>query len=136
VRIIKKCCPVCILLLLLFLFSGSLQTIVAQTQTERLYYGIETNGVLCGYSEISISPMVKDGKNIALLEQKTFTMQSALGSEFNTELMEMGKLFTGKVGKLLTRLLGNYLTATLGKVLDIYSTPPRLYTLFLSNFSA
>jgi len=42
--------------------------------------------VLRGYSEISISPMVKDGKNMALLEQKTFMMQSALGSEFNTEL--------------------------------------------------
>jgi len=86
VRIFKKCCPVFILLLSLVLFSGSLQTVAAQPQTERLYYGIEANGVLCGYSEISISPILKDGKEMILLNQKTFTMQSALGSEFNTEV--------------------------------------------------
>ena len=85
-RIFKKCYPVFTLLLSLLLFSGSLQTVAAQPQTERLYYGIEANGVLCGYSEISISPILKDGKEMILLNQNTFTMQSALGSEFNTEL--------------------------------------------------
>jgi len=86
VKIFKKCYPVFILLLSLLLLSGSLQTIAAQGQTERLYYGIEANGVLYGYSEISISPILKDGKQMILLKQKSFTMQSALGSEFNTEL--------------------------------------------------
>jgi len=86
VRIFKKCCPVFTLLFLLLLFSGSILTVTAQPQTERLYYGIEANGVLCGYSEISISPILKDGKEMVLLNQNTFTMQSALGSEFNTEL--------------------------------------------------
>ena len=85
-RIFKKCCPVFTLLFSLLLFLGSLFAVTAQPQAERLYYGIEANGVLCGYSETSISSILKDGKNMALLEQKTFTMQSALGSEFNTEL--------------------------------------------------
>ncbi len=85
-RIFKKCCAVFTLLFSFLLFSDSLLTVTAQLQTERLYYGIEANGVLCGYSEISISPMVKDGKEMILLKQKSFTMQSALGSEFNTEL--------------------------------------------------
>ncbi len=85
-RIFKKCCPAFTLFLSLLLFSGSLLTVTAQPQTERFYYGIEANGVLCGYSEISISPILKDGKEMILLNQNTFTMQSALRSEFNTEL--------------------------------------------------
>lgn len=85
-RIFKKYCPIFTLLFSLLFFSSSLQAVAGQSQAEKLYYGIEANGVLCGYSEISISSMVKDGKEMVLLEQKTFTMQSALGSKFNTEL--------------------------------------------------
>lgn len=57
-----------------------------EAQTERVYFAIEVNGKVCGYSEIEISPMVKDGKEILLLKQKTFSMSSALGSEFTTEI--------------------------------------------------
>jgi len=82
----KKQCLIYVLVLLILVFSGSFQAQAAQLEQEKLYYGIEINGVLCGYSEISLSPMVKDGKDMTLLKQKVFAMLSALGSKFNTEV--------------------------------------------------
>ncbi len=82
----KKQCLICALVLLILVLSGGFQAQAAQAEPETLYYGIEINGVLCGYSEISVSPMVKDGKDMTLLKQKVFAMLSALGSKFNTEL--------------------------------------------------
>ena len=37
--------------------------------TETLYYGAESKGVLCGYSEVRISQAVKDGRKILSLEE-------------------------------------------------------------------
>jgi transglutaminase-like putative cysteine protease len=74
------------LMVLLISFSGSYQAKAAKVEPQTLYYGIEINGVLCGYSEVSISPMVKDGKDMILLKDKVFAMVSALGSKFNTEV--------------------------------------------------
>ena len=55
-------------------------------QVKTHYYGIKINGVVCGYSKMVTSPMVKDGKDLIQLKQKTFMMISALGSKFNTDL--------------------------------------------------
>lgn len=51
-----------------------------------VYYAIEINNVVCGYSEASETPVTKDGEE--LIEQKVniFVMLSLLGSEFNTEM--------------------------------------------------
>ena len=61
-------------------------THAGQVELERFYFGIEINGVLCGYSEISLAPMVEEGRALTLLEQTTFAMLSALGSQFNSEV--------------------------------------------------
>ena len=82
----KKQFLMCALAILTLVFSVSLKTEAAQLEPKTLYYGIEINGVLCGYSEVSVSPVVKDGKDMTLLKQKVFAMLSALGSEFNTEV--------------------------------------------------
>ena len=74
------------ILILLISISGGYQAKAAQVEPQTLYYGVEINGVLCGYSEVSISPMVKDGKDMILLKDKVFAMLSALGSKFNTEV--------------------------------------------------
>jgi hypothetical protein len=58
----------------------------AEAQSERLYFAVEVNGTVCGYSEMELSPMVKDGVELLLLKQETFAMSSALGAEFNTEV--------------------------------------------------
>jgi transglutaminase-like putative cysteine protease len=42
--------------------------------------------VLCGYSEISLTPMTEEGETLTLVKQNTFATLSALGSHFNTEL--------------------------------------------------
>ncbi|MBN1804947.1 MAG: transglutaminase domain-containing protein [Sedimentisphaerales bacterium] len=73
-------------LVILILVSGSYQTIAAPIESQTLYYGIEINAVLCGYSEIKISPLVEDGKDMILLKDKVFAMVSALGSKFNTQV--------------------------------------------------
>ncbi len=78
--------PLICLLALLILVSGGYWAKATQVEPQTLYYGVEINGVLCGYSEISVSPIVTDGKDMTLLKQKVFAMLSALGSKFNTEL--------------------------------------------------
>jgi len=60
------------------------KTDLAKAKTH--YYGIEINGVLCGYSKMETSPKVEGGKDLIQLKQKTFMMISALGSKFNTDL--------------------------------------------------
>ena len=82
----KKQFLMCALAILILVSSVSLKTQAAQLEPQTFYYGIEINGVLCGYSEINLSPMVKDGKDMTLMKQKFFAMLSALGSKFNTEL--------------------------------------------------
>ena len=57
-----------------------------QIEPQKFYYGIEIDGVLCGYSEISLTPIVAEGRALTLLEQTTFAMLSALGSQFNSEV--------------------------------------------------
>ncbi len=82
----KKQCLMYALVLLILVSSGSFQAQAAQVEPQTRYYGIEINGVLCGYAETNISPAVIDGKDMTLEEKNIFIMLSALGSEFNTEV--------------------------------------------------
>jgi len=54
---------------------------------ERIYYAVEINGVLCGYTVMDTSSTVIDGEVRMVLKEEVFVMVSALGSEFNTELL-------------------------------------------------
>jgi transglutaminase-like putative cysteine protease len=56
-----------------------------EADTERLYFAIEVKGAPCGYSEIELSPLEKDGRELILLKHRVFMMLSALGAEFNSE---------------------------------------------------
>lgn len=55
-------------------------------EEEKLYYGVEINGVLCGYAEFDIAPMEEDGRELILLKERMFVMLTALGMSFNTEV--------------------------------------------------
>jgi len=59
----------------------------AVTSAEKLYYAIEIGGVICGYTEVSVSPFRKDGKNLLSLEWKTYALISVLGSTLETEIL-------------------------------------------------
>ena len=59
---------------------------VAAARTEKTYYAIEINGVVCGYSEAQETPLQKGGKEHIQLETNIFVMLSLLGSEFNSEI--------------------------------------------------
>ncbi|MHC4240818.1 MAG: transglutaminase-like domain-containing protein [Planctomycetota bacterium] len=78
--------PLVWVLVLLISVSGSYQAQAAQIEPQTLYYGVEINGVLCGYVERNVSPAVIDGKEMTLEEENVFVMLSALGSKFNTEV--------------------------------------------------
>lgn len=52
----------------------------------RDYYGVEIDGVLCGYLESMDSIIQKDGKSLKQVDQTLFLMQSLLGSTFNTDM--------------------------------------------------
>ncbi len=53
---------------------------------ETYYYGVEINGVLCGYSKVDASSVSEDGKELILIKHEMLVMLSALGSEFNSEV--------------------------------------------------
>lgn len=53
----------------------------AQDRDREYTYGIEINDVLCGYSDIHLSTVEKDGKEYTLLKQEMYIMLSALGFE-------------------------------------------------------
>ncbi|MHC4586849.1 MAG: transglutaminase-like domain-containing protein [Planctomycetota bacterium] len=74
------------LLLLVSVFSGQFQAQAAQAESEIIYHAVEMKGVLCGYSEVDVSTVVKDGKEMTLEQSKLFMMLSALGMKFNTEV--------------------------------------------------
>jgi tetratricopeptide (TPR) repeat protein len=54
--------------------------------TNKVYYAIEINDVVCGYSESSEIPIKQDQKDLVEQEVNIFIMLSLLGSEFNTEM--------------------------------------------------
>jgi transglutaminase-like putative cysteine protease len=72
---------------LIWLITLSLTLLACSTEAdERLYFAIETDGVVWGYSEIELSTLERDGRELILLEQYAFTKASALGSEFDSEV--------------------------------------------------
>ena len=56
------------------------------TAAEEHCYGVEVNGVLCGYVDVRISTIEVGGRELVLMKQDIFTMLSALGMAFNSEM--------------------------------------------------
>jgi hypothetical protein len=79
---------------LLLVFSSFTSCNIAQENenpadwlvTNKTYYAIEINNVVCGYSESSQTPIQKDEEDLIKQETNIFVMLSLFGSEFNTEM--------------------------------------------------
>ena len=56
------------------------------SDSKKIYYGIEINNVLCGYSEAEITSIQRDGQKITKQKENIFLMLSLFGSKFNTEM--------------------------------------------------
>lgn len=56
------------------------------TDINKVYYAIEINNVLCGYTEASQQNVIKEGKNVVEQELNILIMLSVLGSDFNSEM--------------------------------------------------
>lgn len=69
------------LLLYFFLWGYGYST----QSTEVLYYGAESKGVLCGYSEVRISHIEKDGRKLIFLEENGEVKLTTLGAPFHTK---------------------------------------------------
>jgi len=86
-------CIAVILFLTLFVAlltcSGGLS---AQERTDKYFLGIELNGVLCGYSEVYVSPPQDAGTPFLTLDQKTYISFRALGQD-----MSQKQLFTYRI---------------------------------------
>jgi hypothetical protein len=52
---------------------------------EKVYYAIEINGVVCGYSEVTEANIQKEGKEYIRQNINMYIMLSLFGSEFNNE---------------------------------------------------
>lgn len=58
----------------------------AQTRAEKVYFAIEIEGNLCGYSEIETSSVEESGRELILLNHYITTMLQALGAEVRSEV--------------------------------------------------
>lgn len=63
--------------------AGSLS---AQVEPGTYIFGVEYDGTVCGYAELTVSNMEKGGLPHMLLKHKVLLKRSALGSEFTTKL--------------------------------------------------
>ena len=59
---------------------------VPSIEKETIYYGVEINGVVCGYMEFDISPLEKDGRELILLRQNMLAKLTALGMAFDSRV--------------------------------------------------
>jgi transglutaminase-like putative cysteine protease len=58
----------------------------AGIETQKLYFAIEQDGTPFGYSEVDVSGIEEDGRELILVEQKTFANVTALGADVKTDL--------------------------------------------------
>ena len=56
------------------------------SRQKKLYYAVKINDVICGYSEVILQPIERDGKMLLEIDDRTFVMVSALGSQFNSKV--------------------------------------------------
>ncbi len=59
---------------------------LGQEPATEYYYGIEANGVLCGYAKIEVSPLLLDGRQLTLLKHEVVTQSSALGNQVDSRI--------------------------------------------------
>ena len=71
-----------LLLLLLFL---SISSFPQANQEQNYFYAIESQGIICGYSEFSLTKQTTAGQIILVLDHKLLMQQSAMGTSFTTE---------------------------------------------------
>ncbi len=68
-------------LILFYASTGS-----CQIGGEKQYYGVEMDGVVCGFSETKILHKVKDGKEIMIINEKVQLKSSLLGANVDTKI--------------------------------------------------
>ena len=73
------------LLVFLFLLLIISSCTAAGGNDEKVYYAIEINGVVCGYSEVTEANIQKEGKEYIRQNINMYIMLSLFGSEFNNE---------------------------------------------------
>jgi hypothetical protein len=71
------------LLAALMIFAGS----ASCSQKDKVYFATDLKGTVCGYSEIELSTIEKDGRELQLLEQTAITRIHALGTEITSEVI-------------------------------------------------
>ena len=103
-----------IIFVIIFLISSIASYTIAQNNQDlkersvpdKVYYAIEINDVVCGYSESSEMPIKQDQKDLVDQEVNIFIMLSLLGSEFNTEMNSKALVDpeTGKATQIKTNI--------------------------------
>ena len=76
-----------ILIATVLVLAAGLQVTSAVIEQEKIYYGIEVSGTLCGYAEFDLSSIEKDGRELILVKEMVFTKQTALGMEFDSKIL-------------------------------------------------
>ncbi len=98
--------------ILLYTFSCS-----PETNDNKVYYAIEINGVLCGYSETSETHTSVEGKDYLNQTLDMYIMLSLFGSEFNTDMKVISLL--DPVSKRCYRLNGEINQGTISRKFDV-----------------
>lgn len=66
--------------------AAAVSAAAAPVEEEKVYYGVEINGVVCGYFEFDISSLEKDGRELIQIEQSMLAKLTALGMAFDSKV--------------------------------------------------
>jgi hypothetical protein len=73
--------------ILIIVFTATIISCFADdSNVEKIYYAIEIDGIVCGYTETNETVIQKEGKEFINQNLDIFIMLSLFGSEFNTEM--------------------------------------------------
>jgi hypothetical protein len=70
----------------MLLVLSALAAFYSQGRAEEYYYGIEINGVLCGYARLATSPLRQDGGEVTVLRHETVLKGTLLGAPVDSRM--------------------------------------------------
>jgi len=92
----KKRLNLCIWLALFVILWGNASAGSANADSQKIYYAMERNGVVYGYTETIVTPVEEDGKQLIRLEENVKSISSLMGAQINNAVKAESLLDPGQ----------------------------------------
>lgn len=92
----KKRLNLCIWFALSFILWGNASACSANADSQKIYYAMERNGVVYGYTETIVTPVEENGKQLIRLEENVKSISSLMGAQINNTVKTESLLDPGQ----------------------------------------